>query len=87
MDAWFQRFASSKCLRCFDILRGPGVDPTRHLCKSHSRQGEGHLHVEEMESLVEYVGYQHVYWNLQIFTPYAHPLPSDTESVGSESEA
>ena len=28
--------------------------------------------MEEMEALVEYVGYQHVYWNLQI-------LASDTE--------
>ena len=52
--------------------------------------GGGHLHVEEMEALVEYVGYQHVYWNLQILTSYADPLASDTESdsvSSTESEA
>ena len=50
--------------------------------------GAGHLHVEEMEALVEYTGFQHVYWNLQILTSYTEPLASDTESdCGSSTDS
>lgn len=41
-----------------------------------------------MEGLVEYTGYLHVFWVLQITTRFDSPLPTDAEpfSVASDSD-
>ena len=41
----------------------------------------GHLEVDEMEGLVEYTGYLHVFWVLQITTHFDSPLPADAEPM------
>ena len=41
----------------------------------------GHLKVDEMEGLVEYTGYLHVFWVLQITTHFDTPLPTDAEAI------
>ena len=36
----------------------------------------GHLEVDEMEGLIEYTGYLHAYWVLQITTHFDSPMPA-----------
>ena len=41
----------------------------------------GHLEVDEMEGLIEYTGYLHAYWVLQITTHFDSPLPAEAEPM------
>ena len=47
----------------------------------HYETSHGHLEVEEMEGLIEYTGYLHTYWVLQITTHFDTPLPAEAEPM------
>ena len=49
----------------------------RSVC--HFETHHGHLEVDEMEGLIEYTGYLHAYWVLQITTHFDAPLPAEAE--------
>ena len=51
--------------------------PSVRLFETH----HGHLEVDEMEGLIEYMGYLHAYWVLQITTHFDSPLPTEAEPM------
>ena len=67
-----------------DTLQIPGTFFWLWRSVRYYETAHGHLHVEEMEGLVQYTGYLHVFWVLQITTHHDAPLPRDVETMSVE---